>query len=94
VALVGAQVLMAEVGELQRVAGGGQEAEELTQLRVIGSDRVRAAVRLQLKPADVFVRGGLQIVGHVEAACMLPHPATGAGIFDMWADPADALGNL
>jgi hypothetical protein len=32
-----------------------------------------------LKPAEVFRGGGLQIVNHVEAVCMLPHPIRAGG---------------
>ena len=89
VALVGAQVLVAEVGQLEGVAARVQEDDELLELGVIGSDRVRAAVRLELKPADVFVRRGLQIDGHDEAGCMLTQmpPVTGGSpkrSFQLW----------
>src|SRR5712692_7523242 len=52
---------------------GGQERGQPRQLGLIGAYRVRAAVRFQLKPADVFRDRGLQVVEHIEAACMLPH---------------------
>src|SRR5438128_341461 len=70
-ALVCTQVLVAQVRGGQRVAVGGEERQELAELGLISANRVRAAVRLELKPADVFRRGGLQVVGHIEAVCML-----------------------
>jgi len=50
-----------------------EERQELAELGLIRAYRVRAAVRFKLKPADVFRRGGLQVVGHIEAVCILPH---------------------
>jgi hypothetical protein len=69
--LVGAKILVAKVGELKGVTRGAQKAHQFLELAFVGSDRVRAAVRFQLKPANVFVRGGLQIDCHVEAEVML-----------------------
>src|SRR5258707_1120565 len=52
---------------------GFQKNDQLVQLGLIGPDRVRAAVRFELKPAEIFSGGGLQIDCHVEAVCMLPY---------------------
>src|ERR1700686_5586489 len=52
---------------------GLQKTDQLIELGRVGSDRVRAAVRFELKPAEVFSGGGLQIECHVEAVCMLPY---------------------
>ena len=51
-----------------------KKSEQLANLGLICADRVRAAVRFKLKPAEIFSRSGLQIENHVEAVCMLPHP--------------------
>ena len=64
---------MLQLRQHQGVAFGGQEAHELSKLGLIRANRVRTAVRFELKPAYVLIRGGLQIEGHVEAECMLPH---------------------
>jgi hypothetical protein len=59
VALIGAQVFMAQVAEREGMSIGGQERGQPCQLGLIRAHRVRAAVRFQLKPADVFRDGGL-----------------------------------
>jgi hypothetical protein len=71
-ALICAQVVVTEIIEDEGMIVGRQEFAELAQFGLIGSDRVRAAVRFQLKPAEVFRSGGLQVEWHIEAACMLP----------------------
>ena len=71
-ALIGAQVVVAQTIELEGVIVCCQEFAEFAQLGLVSADRVRAAVRFQLKPAEVFRSCGLQIEWHVEAACMLP----------------------
>src|SRR5258708_38389664 len=50
-----------------------KEIDELLDFGRVGPDRVRTAVRFELKPAEVFSGGGLQIECHVEAVCMLPY---------------------
>ena len=69
--LIGAQILVAKLLDLEGVAVLGQESEQLANFCVIGADRVRAAVGFELKPSQVFIRSGLQGEWHVEAAHMI-----------------------
>ena len=71
-ALIGAKVVVAQLVDQQGVVVGLEKDNQLAELGLICADRVRAAVRFELKPAKIFGRGGLQIVWHVEADCMLP----------------------
>ncbi len=72
-ALIGAQVVVAHIGDRQRVVVASQKIDQLFDFGRVGADRVRAAVRFELKPAEIFSGGGLQIECHVEAVCMLPY---------------------
>jgi hypothetical protein len=72
VALICAQIFVAQVGKREGMSVRGQERHQPVQLGLICPNRVRTPVRLELKPADVFRSCGLQVVGHIEAACMLP----------------------
>src|ERR1700676_3364045 len=71
--LIRAQVVVPQIRDRERVVVTGQEVDELFDLGRISSDRVRAAVRFELKPAEIFSGGGLQIDCHVEAVRMLAH---------------------
>ena len=71
--MIGAQVVVNQSIEHESVIVCGQEFAELSQLGLVRADRVRAAVRFELKPAEIFSGGGLQIECHVEAVCMLPY---------------------
>ena len=62
---------MAQLVDFEGVPIRCEESEQLADLGVIGADRVRAAVRFELKPAEIFVRGGLQGEWHVEAELMI-----------------------
>src|SRR5260370_37173729 len=57
-----------------------KEIDELLDFGRVGPDRVRTAVRFELKPAEVFSGGGLQIECHVEAVCMLPYSWEGGAL--------------
>src|SRR5437660_12083766 len=57
---------------------GGEKFEQAANLRFVRTNRVRAAVGFELKPADVFVRCGLQGEWHVEAAPMIIDAYVGA----------------
>jgi hypothetical protein len=72
-ALIRTQVVVAQVLDRERMVVGGQKTDQPVELGRIGPDRVRAAVRFELKPAEVFSGGGLQIECHIEAVCMLPY---------------------
>src|SRR5450759_5294019 len=72
-ALIRTQVVVAQVLDRERMVVGGQKTDQPVELGCIGPDRVRAAVRFELKPAEIFSGGGLQIECHVEAVCMLPY---------------------
>src|SRR5450756_1330140 len=72
-ALIRTQVIVAQVCDRERMVVGGQKTDQPVELGCIGPDRVRAAVRFELKPAEVFSGGGLQIECHIEAVCMLPY---------------------
>jgi hypothetical protein len=67
VALIGAKVLMAKALDVERVPFRGQETEQPANLRVVRADRVRTAVGFELKPAEIFVRCGLEGEWHDEA---------------------------
>jgi hypothetical protein len=61
------------VFEQQRVVVGGEKADQLVEFGLVGTDRVRAPIGFELKPAEILRCGGLQIECHVEADCMLPY---------------------
>jgi len=69
--LIRPQVLMPEAGDVKRMAVLGEKSEQPANLGVISAHRVRAAVGLELKPADVFMSSGLQGEWHVEAGHMI-----------------------
>src|SRR5579864_5226000 len=69
--LVSAQVFVAQSVNRQRVALGGEETQQPADFGVVGANCVRAAVRFELKPTDVFSRCGLKGEGHVEAMVMI-----------------------
>ena len=65
--MISAQVFVPQIPERQRVAVGGEKRRQSSKLARVGPDRVRAAVGLQLEPAQIFGGSGLQIDCHVEA---------------------------
>ena len=65
------KVFVSQRVDLERMAVLPQEPEQPANLGVICTDRVRAAVGFELKPAKVFMRGGLQGEWHVEAGHMI-----------------------
>src|SRR2546422_1280329 len=57
---------------------GREKSHQLADLRVVGANRVQASVGFELKPSNVFVRGGLQVEWHVEAGHMIIEEEVGA----------------
>jgi len=53
------------------VSFGRKKSEQPANLRAVGANRVRTAVGLELKPSNVFIRGGLQGEWHIEAELMI-----------------------
>jgi hypothetical protein len=64
VTLIGAEIVVPQIFDGQRVAIGGEKRDQLPELGLICADRVRAAVRFELKPAEIFGGGGLEVEWH------------------------------
>jgi hypothetical protein len=70
-ALIRAEIFVAEMIDVERMAVRGEKAKQLVDFGVVSANRVRAAVGLELKPSEIFISCGLQGEGHVEAAPMI-----------------------